>query len=58
MTASDPEPTSELGGAIDLALQPEGVRFDIEIPLRSANAKLTVPEGHSTVIVGPDREQK
>ena len=46
----------ELGGSVDLVLALEGVRCDIEIPLRSANAKLTVPEGHSTVIVGPDRE--
>ena len=46
----------ELGGTVDLVLAPEGARCDIEIPLRSANAKSAVPAGHATVIVGPDRE--
>jgi two-component sensor histidine kinase len=44
----------ELGGAIDLAFQAEGVRCDIEIPIRTANAKLTVRWGRSTATVAPD----
>jgi two-component sensor histidine kinase len=46
----------ELGGAVDLAFPPEGVRCDIEIPIRNATAKLTVPEGDPMTIVAPDRE--
>jgi len=48
----------ELGGAVDLAFLPEGVRCDIEIPIRGANAKLTVPERHPTPISTQARAQK
>jgi len=39
----------ELGGAVDLAFQPEGVVCDIYVPVRGTNAKLTVPEGRPMV---------
>jgi two-component sensor histidine kinase len=48
----------ELGGAVDLAFPPEGVRCDIDILIRSANARLTVPKGHAMALVGPARAQK
>jgi two-component sensor histidine kinase len=43
----------ELGGAVDLAFPPEGVRCDIEIPVLGANAKLTVPERYPMAILAP-----
>jgi len=44
----------ELGGAIDLTFQAEGVRCDIEIPIRTANAKLTIRWGRATAVAAPD----
>src|SRR5262249_19209330 len=47
----------ELGGVVELAFPPEGARCDIEIPLRSANAKLTDTENHPTANVATEHAQ-
>jgi PAS domain S-box-containing protein len=44
----------ELGGTVDLAFPPEGVRCDIEIPIRSANTNLTASEELPMAIVAPN----
>jgi two-component sensor histidine kinase len=48
----------ELGGAVNLAFPPEGVRCDMEIPIRSANTKLTVPDVRPAATVALDRATK
>jgi two-component sensor histidine kinase len=44
----------ELGGAVDLAFPSEGVCCNIEIPIRSANANVTVAEELPMAIVAPN----
>ena len=41
----------ELGGAVDLAFAPDGLRCDVEFPIRRVNAKLKIPKGNSTRVI-------